>query len=145
MASKTEPGCSTVVNQEELAICKRRGHEVRLLYSGCGWEQCSACGMWLREMRNLEESEDSGRERPKGFPQRTDQNELAICKKRGHKFGLPYTPLRWECCSECGVWVREVRTIEEREDAPPKEEWNPLWKLHEDMKAENAAKKAGSA
>lgn len=49
-----------MVNQEELAICKRRGHSVnlRLLTSEGGWNQCEWCGLWLREVRTVEERED---------------------------------------------------------------------------------------
>jgi hypothetical protein len=45
-----------MVNQEELAICRRRGHKVHV--TDLGWAQCDACGMWLREKRTLEERED---------------------------------------------------------------------------------------
>jgi hypothetical protein len=32
----------------------------------------------------------------------------------------------WAQCKWCGTWLREVRTIEEREDAPPKKEQSSL-------------------
>jgi hypothetical protein len=52
-------------------------------------------------------------------------NELAICKRRGHEAGMD---LRhgWIQCRWCGVWVREVVTLEEREEIPPEGEKNPL-------------------
>jgi hypothetical protein len=53
--------------------------------------------------------------------------ELAICKRRGHKAdGLSLHTSRWSQCQWCGMWLREVRTIEEREDDPPKEEQSPI-------------------
>jgi hypothetical protein len=52
-----------------------------------------------------------------------NQEELAICKRRGHKISLPTAPNgKWSPCDYCGVWLREVRTIEERGDEPPAEE-----------------------
>ena len=44
------------INQEELAICRRRGHVGRI--SDHGWNKCSFCGMWMREVRHIEERED---------------------------------------------------------------------------------------
>lgn len=44
------------INQDELAICRRRGHAVTATFSR-GWIQCTACGMWIREVRTLEERE----------------------------------------------------------------------------------------
>lgn len=53
--------------------------------------------------------------------------ELEICKRRGHEIkGLSRE--RWKRCKWCGMWLREVTTIEEREDDPPKEEQDPLGK-----------------
>ncbi len=46
-----------MINQEELAICRRRSHTVHATTRG--WLQCEACGMWLREMRTTEEREDT--------------------------------------------------------------------------------------
>jgi hypothetical protein len=46
-----------VINQDELAICKRRGH-VPEFGVQVGWTQCKWCGMWLREVRKTEERED---------------------------------------------------------------------------------------
>ncbi len=44
-----------VINQDELAICKRRGHADRAYE---GWTQCEWCGTWLREIRTIEERAD---------------------------------------------------------------------------------------
>jgi len=56
-----------------------------------------------------------------------DPKELAICKRRGHEeVGLSG---RWKKCKWCGMWVRDVRTIEERDSEPPKDEQDPLENL----------------
>jgi hypothetical protein len=55
-------------------------------------------------------------------------DELAICKRRGHEEGVALLSGGWKQCKWCGMWLREVRTIEEREDEPPKDEQNPLGK-----------------
>jgi hypothetical protein len=47
-----------LINQEELAICRRRGHNTPVLRHAYGWVQCEQCGMWLREVTTLEERED---------------------------------------------------------------------------------------
>lgn len=54
--------------------------------------------------------------------------ELAICKRRGHELAHTWGR-RWKQCKWCGMWLREVRTIEEREDEPPKDEQDPLGSL----------------
>lgn len=54
-----------------------------------------------------------------------NRDELAICKRRGHDAGIGLHA-GWAQCRWCGAWLREVRTIEEREDAPPEAEQNPL-------------------
>jgi hypothetical protein len=46
-----------MIDHEELAICRRRGHNADFSLQG-GWVQCGFCGMWLREVRTKEESED---------------------------------------------------------------------------------------
>ena len=46
-----------VINPEEFAICKRRGHGTEISLKG-GWVQCRWCGMWLREVQTIEERED---------------------------------------------------------------------------------------
>lgn len=49
-----------------------------------------------------------------------DPTQLAICKQRGHD---PVgDDLRWVRCKHCGTWTRTVRTVEERESEPPKQE-----------------------
>jgi hypothetical protein len=53
-----------------------------------------------------------------------NREELAICKRRGHDPVCRQT--RWMQCMFCGVWLREVRTIEEREDTPPESEQDPF-------------------
>ena len=54
--------------------------------------------------------------------------ELAICKRRGHDrsrmLGEGWCQCRW-----CGIWLRDVYTIEEREDEPPEEEQNAFGKM----------------
>jgi hypothetical protein len=57
-----------------------------------------------------------------------DREELAICKRRGHDPGTGFR-LGWVQCKWCGVWLREVRTTEEREDDPPEDERTPYLKL----------------
>src|ERR1700726_3525824 len=54
-----------------------------------------------------------------------NQEEAAICKRRGHDASLGLK-LGWTQCKWCGTWLREVCTIEEREDAPPEDEQNPV-------------------
>jgi len=46
-----------------------------------------------------------------------NRTELAICKRRGHDSMA--LEKNWRRCKWCGMWLREVRTIEEREDDPP--------------------------
>ncbi len=46
-----------MINQEEFAICKRRGHQVKGTLEN-GYQQCSHCGAWVREVRTIEERED---------------------------------------------------------------------------------------
>jgi hypothetical protein len=55
------------------------------------------------------------------------KKELAICRRRGHS--VRAIADGWAQCKWCGLWLREVRTIEEREDSPPVEELDPLSKL----------------
>jgi hypothetical protein len=51
-----------------------------------------------------------------------DPEELAICRRRGHTtIGIVMSE-KWSKCKWCGTWLREVRTIEEREDEPPIDE-----------------------
>ena len=44
------------MNDEELAICRQRGHVVS--HPMQFWSQCKACGMWVREVRTIKERED---------------------------------------------------------------------------------------
>jgi hypothetical protein len=55
-----------------------------------------------------------------------NRKELAICKRRGHTFqGLVATE-HWRPCLQCGIWVREVRTLQESEVEPPEDQIDPL-------------------
>jgi hypothetical protein len=45
-----------MVNPDELAICRRRGHDAPAF--GGSWTKCKWCGTWLREIRKIEERED---------------------------------------------------------------------------------------
>jgi hypothetical protein len=56
-----------------------------------------------------------------------DENELEICRRRGHGAGI-LTP-EWNRCKWCGMWVREVRMIEERIEDPPRNEVGAWTKL----------------
>jgi hypothetical protein len=57
-----------------------------------------------------------------------NHDELAICKRRGHDSGLVFDQ-KWKPCKWCGIWLREVHTIEEREAEPPPDEQSPPAKL----------------
>jgi hypothetical protein len=46
-----------------------------------------------------------------------DENELAMCKRRGHDAGLG-AKVAWAQRKWCGTWIREVHRIEECEDPP---------------------------
>jgi hypothetical protein len=61
-----------------------------------------------------------------------NQEELAICRRRGHQARI--TPLGWIQCPACGLWLREKRSIEEREDEPPEEELDPALRTERDLK-----------
>jgi hypothetical protein len=52
-----------------------------------------------------------------------DQDELKICRKRGHT--VRPSEQGWMQCTACGMWLRETRTIEERESEPPEDELDP--------------------
>jgi ribosomal protein L37E len=56
-----------------------------------------------------------------------NKKELAICRRRGHVAYV--TDGGWIQCTACGLWLREVRKIEEREDAPPESERDTMQKL----------------
>jgi hypothetical protein len=107
-----------VINQEELAVCRKRGHDTALLgtYS---WEQCIACGMWLRYVESLEESTDAPPKVDVGqttASSAVDHAELAICKRRGTH--LTTRNNDWDQCEWCHTWLRRVTRLEESEDAP---------------------------
>lgn len=55
-----------------------------------------------------------------------NQRELAVCKRRGHDRSARED---WMQCKWCGIWHREVRRLEEREDEPPETELDPMVKL----------------
>ena len=117
-----------MINQEELVICRRRGHAFSFM--NAVWRQCKACGMWVREVITTEEREDTppAKERNLLFELqrkigkvrldriRIHPEEREICKRRGHAT-LP-DETGWIPCSACGTWLRERRTIEETEDEP---------------------------
>ena len=44
-----------------------------------------------------------------------NREELDICRRRGHG---PLTGPGWSPCESCGLWRRDQRTIEERDDEP---------------------------
>ena len=46
-----------MINQDELAVCGRRGHVAKVQKDY--WNQCTACGMWVQEVLKLEEREDT--------------------------------------------------------------------------------------
>jgi hypothetical protein len=66
-----------------------------------------------------------------GVKMAVNQDELAICRRRGH---APFLRgLRgWTQCEWCGMWLREKTIVEEREDDPPESERNSLNKLFRD-------------
>jgi hypothetical protein len=117
-----------VINQDELLICRRRGHFV----SGIDehWKKCKACGMWVRKVTTTEERSDTPHEQefdPLFYAQRlvgqvrvedypVIPEERAICMRRGHD--VLASQMGWAPCSHCGTWVRELESIEEREDKP---------------------------
>jgi hypothetical protein len=57
-----------------------------------------------------------------------NQEELASCRRRGHETGLGMKD-GWMQCKWCGMWLRQVTKIEEREDEPPESEQSPWMKL----------------
>jgi hypothetical protein len=60
-----------------------------------------------------------------------DQKELAICRKRGHEW---VSESSWTPCKYCGMWLRKVCTIEERDTRPPEEEISTLHHLQDELK-----------
>lgn len=70
-----------MVNQEELAICRRRGRHA--IFLGSGWVQCKWCGMWLRGLTTIEEREDEPPEEELALGVRTDRGIAALQDKLG--------------------------------------------------------------
>ena len=52
-----------------------------------------------------------------------NQEELVICRKRGHKLAIDSY---WEQCPLCGMWLRERRIVDEQEADPPEAERGPI-------------------
>ena len=50
--------------------------------------------------------------------------ELTICKRRGHNLDVVLDN-KWTPCESCGMWVRELTVIQEREDEPSEDEIYP--------------------
>lgn len=126
-----------MINRKEFEICKRRGHQVLGLGSGT-WLQCKACGTWVRKVTTIEERKDRPPEdeisppfkaqlrlrlvEVRGDEEPIDQEELEICKRRGHVFKWFDG---WEQCSECKIWICETQKIEEREERPAEDGEQP--------------------
>jgi hypothetical protein len=51
-----------------------------------------------------------------------NQEELAICSRRRHVGRIEEND--WNQCKACGMWVRKILKLEEREDTPPENEWS---------------------
>ena len=58
--------------------------------------------------------------------------ELAVCKQRGHHSDIGLRS-GWVQCKWCGMWLREIRTMQEREDDPPMSERNSLVELRQKL------------
>ena len=73
-----------MVNQEELAICRRRGHDLRPRV-GDGFEPCPKCGMWIRDVITREEREEEPPEAElsRGFV--TDRRLAALLAAEGNR------------------------------------------------------------
>jgi hypothetical protein len=65
-------------------------------------------------------------------PDSVDDKQLAICKQRGHN----HTGLRakWSQCKWCGMWLREVITVQESRKAPPENEQDESIRLDRDLR-----------
>ncbi len=55
-----------------------------------------------------------------------DPEKLKYCKEKGRHSGIGDSA--WRKCVICGMWWREVLTIQEREDTPPEEEQSQFGK-----------------
>ena len=62
-----------MINAEELTVCKRRGHDAEIGLRS-GWVQCKWCGMWLREVKTVQEREDD--------PPVSERNTLPELRKK---------------------------------------------------------------
>jgi hypothetical protein len=148
-----------MIDPEELAICRRRGHNLAMVLDN-KWSQCESCGMWVRELVVIQEREDEpseekihplvisrrrleearGERKPREA-EVSNAEEFAICKRRGHNFRGLSVGEKWVQCESCGVWVREVRVPEEREGDPPEEDIHPLVVLLRKLNAREKRRK----
>ncbi|HUQ93113.1 MAG TPA: hypothetical protein VM120_15635 [Bryobacteraceae bacterium] len=123
-----------MIHEEELAVCRRRGHEAGAVFAEW-WVRCKPCGTWLRKVNTLQqrdetppqselesESEEDRSIRP------VDAVEAAVCKRRGSHEAWT-TRRGWHQCEFCGTWLRNVSTIEERAEDPPLNDQCPLDRL----------------
>lgn len=55
-----------------------------------------------------------------------NREELTVCRRRGHDVISVGLRQAWTQCRWCGMWLREVVTMEEREDTPPESEQSPF-------------------
>lgn len=62
-----------MINAEELAICRRRGHDTEVGLRN-GWALCKWCGIWRRSIETVEERED--------MPPEHEQNPLPGLRKK---------------------------------------------------------------
>jgi hypothetical protein len=64
-----------MIDSEELAICRRRGHGVHGGFDRY-WSKCKWCGIWVREVKTttIEEREDE--------PPASEQNPLSRLEGR---------------------------------------------------------------
>jgi len=128
-----------MINAEELAICRRRGHNVdgeKTPAADAGWQQCESCGMWLRQDSvTVERADTPPRNEIHPFElihwsddklSDVNEEELAICRRRYHDLGNAAGSLAvgWARCKSCGTWFRKVYTLRERENDPPDAELN---------------------
>jgi hypothetical protein len=126
-----------MINAEELAICRRRGHNLdgeKTPATDAGWQQCESCGLWLRQDSvTVERADTPPREEINPFelirwsddrPSGVNEEELAVCRRRKHNLGNAATSLAagWTQCASCGLWLRKECVITEREDDPPEAE-----------------------
>jgi hypothetical protein len=49
------------------------------------------------------------------------KSEELIIQRRGHDAGV-FLEQGWSQCVWCGMWLRKVVTLEQREDEPPEDE-----------------------